>query len=212
MPGFVRWFYPTRVWAFSRLKKEIYLTFDDGPNNQITPWVLEELKSAHAKATFFCVGDNIRKNPHILKQILSEGHSIGNHTFNHLKGSRTKTEKYIENVQKSEEEFKKYCSEKELIDNSFGSKLFRPPYGRISKKQAGILEKQGYKIVMWDIISYDYDAGISGEKCLDNVISNVKNGSIIVMHDSVKAEKNLRYVLPNLLNILTEKGFQFSRM
>lgn len=212
MPGFVRWFYPTRVWAFSRLKKEIYLTFDDGPNNQITPWVLEELKSAHAKATFFCVGDNIRKNPHILKQILSEGHSIGNHTFNHLKGSRTKTEKYIENVQKSEEEFKKYGSEKELIDNSFGSKLFRPPYGRISKKQAGILEKQGYKIVMWDIISYDYDAGISGEKCLDNVISNVKNGSIIVMHDSVKAEKNLRYVLPNLLNILTEKGFQFSRM
>lgn len=212
MPGFVRWFYPTRVWAFSRLKKEIYLTFDDGPNNHITPWVLEELKSAHAKATFFCVGDNVRKNPRILKRILSEGHSIGNHTFNHLKGNRTKTNEYIENVQKSEEEFKKHCSEKELIDNSFGFRLFRPPYGRISKKQAGILEKQGYKIVMWDIISYDYDAGISGEKCLDNVISNVKNGSIVVLHDSVKAEKNLRYVLPKLLKVLTEKGFQFSRM
>lgn len=209
MPGFVHWLFPKQIWAFSRSKNDIYLTFDDGPHEIITSWVLDQLKMFQAKATFFCVGDNIHKNPAVLKRMAQEGHSIGNHTYNHLKGSKAKTAEYFENVLKAQEVLEKNIPKEKLISNQTGKLLFRPPYGRISKSQAKNINKSGYKIIMWDIISYDYDAEVSPEQCLKNILGSCKNGSIIVMHDSQKAEKNLRYVLPKLLEILSEKGYTF---
>lgn len=187
MPRFIQRLYPERVWAFSHVKDSVFLTFDDGPIPEVTPWVLDELKKHNAKATFFCIGENVQKYPEIYKRILSEGHSVGNHTFNHLKGINTETSKYIENTLLAEK----------LID----SKLFRPPYGKITSKQAKILQNKGFKIVMWNVLSYDYDGNISEEKCLQNVLKNTKPGSVVVFHDSLKAEKNLRYVLPKVLDI-----------
>ncbi|MCB0467871.1 MAG: polysaccharide deacetylase family protein [Aequorivita sp.] len=194
MPRFIQWLYPERIWAFSRSSNSVFLTFDDGPIPELTPWVLDELKKHNAKATFFCIGENIQKHPEIFQRILSEGHSVGNHTFNHLKGTKTETSKYIENILIAEK----------LID----SKLFRPPYGKITSKQAKILQSKGFKIVMWDIISYDYDATISEEKCLQNVLKNIKPGCIVVFHDSIKAEKNLRFVLQKVLEIISERGWK----
>jgi peptidoglycan/xylan/chitin deacetylase (PgdA/CDA1 family) len=192
MPRFIQRLYPERVWAFSHVKDSVFLTFDDGPIPEITPWVLDELKKHNAKATFFCIGENVKKHPEIFQRILAEGHSVGNHTFNHLKGAKTETSTYIENTLLAEE----------LIH----SKLFRPPYGKITSKQAKILHEKGFKIVMWDIISYDFDANISEEQCLQNVLKNIKPGSVVVFHDSRKAEKNLRYVLPKVLEFIGEKG------
>ena len=154
---------------------------------------MDELKKHNAKATFFSIGENVKKHPEIFERILSEGHSVGNHTFNHLKGSKTETSKYIENTL--------------LAEKLIHSKLFRPPYGKITSKQAKILQIKGFKIVMWDVISYDYDSTVSEEKCLENVLKNIQSGSIIVFHDSLKAEKNLRYVLPKVLEIIVKKGW-----
>jgi len=195
MPKLVQWMFPQRVWAFHASEKEVYLTFDDGPIPEITPWVLDELKKNNAKATFFCIGDNIQKYPEIFKRILSEGHSVGNHTFNHLNGWKTSTSAYLENVIKAENSMRKNSELR--IQNS--ELFFRPPYGKITSKQAKILLKKGFKIIMWNVLSYDYDANVSEEKCLQNVLKNMKSGSIIVFHDSKKAEKNLRYVLPKVL-------------
>lgn len=166
-------------------------------------------KKYNAKATFFCIGENVQKHPEIFRRILAEGHSVGNHTFNHLKGTKTKTSEYVENVEKAEREMinnSKINNQQSTISNQ--QSLFRPPYGKITPSQAKILQKKGYKIVMWDIISYDYDATISEEKCLQNVLKNIKPGSVVVFHDSLKAEKNLRYVLPKVLGIIGEKGLQ----
>tara|TARA_R110002020_G_scaffold68309_1_gene178996 strand:+ start:12309 stop:12923 length:615 start_codon:yes stop_codon:yes gene_type:complete len=193
MPRFIQRLYPERIWAFSHEKASVFLTFDDGPIPEVTPWVLDELKKHNTKATFFSIGENVKKHPEIFERILSEGHSVGNHTFNHLKGSKTETSKYIENTL--------------LAEKLIHSKLFRPPYGKITSKQAKILQIKGFKIVMWDVISYDYDSTVSEEKCLQNVLKNIKPGSIIVFHDSLKAEKNLRYVLPKVLEIIVKKGW-----
>ncbi|MBG44327.1 MAG: polysaccharide deacetylase family protein [Aequorivita sp.] len=193
MPRFIQRLYPERIWAFSHEKASVFLTFDDGPIPEVTPWVLDELKKHNAKATFFSIGENVKKHPEIFERILSEGHSVGNHTFNHLKGSKTETSKYIENTL--------------LAEKLIHSKLFRPPYGKITSKQAKILQIKGFKIVMWDVISYDYDSTVSEEKCLENVLKNIQSGSIIVFHDSLKAEKNLRYVLPKVLEIIVKKGW-----
>tara|TARA_B100001146_G_C16171157_1_gene430136 strand:- start:152 stop:766 length:615 start_codon:yes stop_codon:yes gene_type:complete len=193
MPRFIQRLYPERIWAFSHEKASVFLTFDDGPIPEVTPWVLDELKKHNAKATFFSIGENVKKHPEIFERILFEGHSVGNHTFNHLKGSKTETSKYIENTL--------------LAEKLIHSKLFRPPYGKITSKQAKILQIKGFKIVMWDVISYDYDSTVSEEKCLENVLKNIQSGSIIVFHDSLKAEKNLRYVLPKVLEIIVKKGW-----
>ncbi len=201
MPRFIQRLYPERIWAFSREEKSIYLTFDDGPIPEVTPWVLDELKKYNAKATFFCIGENVQKHPEIFQRILSEGHSVGNHTFNHLNGWKTATSEYIENVDKADRRMGN--NSKFKIQDS---RLFRPPYGKITSKQAKILQRKGFKIVMWDIISYDYDANTSPEKCLQNVLKNIKPGSIVVFHDSLKAEKNLRYVLPKVLRFIGENG------
>lgn len=194
MPRFIQRLYPERIWAFSREEKSIYLTFDDGPIPEVTTWVLDELKKYNAKATFFCIGENVQKHPEIFQRILSEGHSVGNHTFNHLNGWKTATSEYIENVDKAEGQMGN--NSKFKIQDS---RLFRPPYGKITSKQAKILQRKGFKIVMWDIISYDYDANTSPDKCFQNVLKNIKPGSVIVFHDSLKAEKNLRFVLPKVL-------------
>jgi len=206
MPRFIQRLYPERIWAFSRSTNSIFLTFDDGPIPEVTPWVLDELKKHNAKATFFCIGENVQKYPDIFQRILSEGHSVGNHTFNHLKGTKTETSEYIENVEKAEREMitnLKIKNQQSKISNQ--KSLFRPPYGKITSQQAKIIQQKGFKIVMWDIISYDYDAKVSLEKCLQNALKNINPGSVIVFHDSLKAEKNLRYVLPKVLEFIGEK-------
>jgi len=213
MPRFIQWLYPERIWAFSRKSNAIYLTFDDGPIPEVTPWVLDILKSHNAKATFFCIGDNVKKNPEIFRRIIAEGHSVGNHTFNHLNGWKTETSAYVENVLKCEDIIstiqKNSPFEGGRGDVSNSELLFRPPYGKATSKQAKILQKKGFKIVMWDIISYDYETTISEEKCLQNILKNIKPGSVVVFHDSLKAEKNLRYVLPKVLEFISEKGWKY---
>lgn len=189
------------VWDIPNLDKKIFLTFDDGPIPEITEWVLDILKSEEIKATFFCIGDNIKKHPEVYKRILAEDHQIGNHTFNHLNGWKTKTNHYIDNF--------KLCETECLKLNSEHSFLFRPPYGKIKPSQTKAIRNLGYKIIMWDVLSYDFDPNIIPEKCLENVISNTEQGSIIVFHDSKKAEKNLKYALPKAIQILKNKGFVF---
>lgn len=189
------------VWDIPNSDKKIYLTFDDGPIPKVTEWVLDLLKSEEIKATFFCIGDNIKKHPEVYKRILYEGHRTGNHTFNHLNGWKTETNLYIENF--------KLCETEHLKLNTEHSFLFRPPYGKIKPSQSKTIRQLGYKIIMWDVLSYDFDPTISVEKCLENVISNTEQGSIIVFHDSLKAEKNLKYALPKAIQILKNRGFVF---
>lgn len=192
------------VWDIPNNENKVYLTFDDGPTPEITEWTLNLLEEYNAKATFFCIGDNIRKYPEIFLKVIGDGHSIGNHTYNHLNGWRTSTLKYIENAKLYETEHYKL--------NTSNCQLFRPPYGKIQPSQSKILRKLGYKIIMWDVISYDFDATISKEQCLENVLKNVQSGSIIVFHDSKKAFQNLEYVLPRTLEFLKEKGFVFEKI
>lgn len=189
------------VWDIPNSENKIYLTFDDGPIPEVTEWVLDLLKSEDIKATFFCIGDNIKKYPEVYKRILTEEHQTGNHTFNHLNGWKTETNQYIDNFKLCEIEHSKLETQ--------NSKLFRPPYGKIKPSQSKAIRQFGYKIIMWDVLSYDFNSTISVEKCLENVISNTEQGSIIVFHDSVKAEKNLKYALPKAIQILKNKGFVF---
>jgi len=188
-------------WDIPNSENKIYLTFDDGPIPEVTEWLLVLLKLEEIKATFFCIGDNIQKHPEVYKRILSEGHQTGNHTFNHLNGWKTDTENYIDNF--------KLCETEHLKLNTEYFFLFRPPYGKIKPNQSKKIRQLGYKIIMWDVLSYDFDPTISVEKCLENVISNTVQGSIIVFHDSLKAEKNLKYALPKAIHILKNKGFVF---
>lgn len=187
------------TWDVSNTTNTVYLTFDDGPIPEVTAWVLEELKKHDFKATFFCIGENIDKHPEIFKKVISEGHSIGNHTYNHLNGWKTPTEAYLENIRECKEIIEK------ITDSN--SKIFRPPYGKLKTAQSKAIRNLGYKIIMWDVLSADFDTTITKEKCLDNVLSNVKPGSIIVFHDSLKAFKNLEYVLPKTLAFLKENNF-----
>lgn len=176
------------------MQKKIYLTFDDGPVPEVTPWVLDLLKQNDIKATFFCVGANVEKHPKIYQRMLAEGHSVGNHTHNHLNGWETKSENYFDNIEN--------CAQ--LVS----TRLFRPPYGRMKRSQRTHLGDR-YSIVMWDVLSGDFDKSTSAEKCLDNVITNTRNGSIIVFHDSVKASQNLVYALPRFIEHSKKEGFEF---
>ncbi len=198
---FVKILFPKYIWDIPNKEKKVYLTFDDGPIPEITEWTLAQLKKHNAKATFFCIGDNIQKHPEVFQKIIVENHAIGNHTFNHLKGWETSLEDYIENTKKCSETMANCQLNTEHVQ------LFRPPYGKIKPSQSKALRKLGYKIIMWDIISMDFDQTVSPEKCLENVLKNIESGSIIVFHDSVKAWKNLEYVLPKTLAFLNEKGF-----
>ncbi|MFV8368442.1 polysaccharide deacetylase family protein [Flavobacterium sp. LB2R40] len=189
------------TWDVSKGQNTVYLTFDDGPIPEVTTWVLDELKKYDLKATFFCIGENIKKNPDLFKKIICEGHAIGNHTFNHLNGWKTPTGAYIENTQ--------LCKEviEQTVNSNLKTKIFRPPYGKLKTAQSIALRKLGYQIIMWDVLSADFDTTIPKEQCLQNVITNVKPGSIIVFHDSLKAFKNLEYVLPKTLEFLKEKNY-----
>jgi peptidoglycan-N-acetylglucosamine deacetylase len=196
------------VWDVSNTENKIYLTFDDGPTPEITEWVLEELEKFNAKATFFCIGNNVKKYPEIFSKVINKGHSIGNHTFNHLNGWKTSTREYIDNSKLCEIEM---CNASPVRYRSglksANYKLFRPPYGKIKLSQSKKLRQLEYKIIMWDVLSADFDASISKEKCLENVLKNAKSGSIIVFHDSIKAFPNLEYTLPKALKYWQEKGF-----
>lgn len=176
-------------------ERSIYLTFDDGPVEELTPWVLDTLKHYNVKATFFCVGNNIDKHPSVFKRILEEGHRVGNHTYNHIKGWKTKTQDYLKNVEQCE-----------LLTKT---KLFRPPYGRIKKTQFSKLIPN-YKIVFWDVLTHDYDPLISCETCLSNSIKYTRNGSVVVFHDNIKAQKNLKFVLPQYIEHFLKLNYKFA--
>tara|TARA_A100000171_G_scaffold50821_1_gene63225 strand:- start:5 stop:625 length:621 start_codon:yes stop_codon:yes gene_type:complete len=197
-PIFARWLYPSLVWKQTSNEKIIYLTFDDGPIPEVTPWVLKTLSEFEAKATFFCVGENINKHPDIFKEVLSKGHSVGNHTYHHVKGWETDNTEYLKDFLKCEEELQKYGK---------GGRLFRPPYGKITSKQ--IKQLSSRKIIMWDVLSGDFSKEISAETVLKKSIQYSKSGSIIVFHDSLKAFDSLQYALPRYLDHFQSKGFTF---
>ena len=196
-PQILRSLYKPSVWRLKKNEPNIYLTFDDGPIPELTPWVLDTLKDYGVKATFFCVGENIVKNPDIFKRIIDEGHTVGNHTHNHLKGWKVSNEAYFKNI--------------EQCQHYTQTNLFRPPYGRIKKSQLKELSKY-YKVVFWDVLSYDYDKLMSEEKCLKNCLKYTRNGSIIVFHDNVKAQKNLKYTLPKFIEHFLELNYNFTTL
>ena len=197
------------IWDIPNKENKIYLTFDDGPTPEITNWVLNQLEQYNAKATFFCIGKNIAAHPEIFNRIIQKGHSTGNHTYNHLNGWKTTTDEYLENLKLCETAISNQKSEINPEASGLKSKIFRPPYGKIKSAQAKKLRQKGYKIIMWDVLSADFDPKISKEECLNNVLSNTVSGSIIVFHDSVKAFNNLEYVLPKVLRHLAENHFSF---
>lgn len=199
----MRKMYSSAVWRIPTEEKKIFLTFDDGPIPEITPWVLKILKQFNAKATFFCVGENIEKHPEIFQQIITEGHFIGNHTYNHLNGWKTNTKIYFENISMCNSIIQSRNSQFAIRN------LFRPPYGRMKRSQSSIINKK-YSIIMWDVLSGDFDKNTSEAKCLKNVLAKTREGSIVVFHDSIKAKRNLFYSLPKFLEHFSEKGFTFS--
>ena len=196
-PFWLRALYPQLIWHKSRQKKTIYLTFDDGPIPDVTPSILNILKQHGIKATFFCVGENIHKHPEVFQQLINDGHSVGNHTYNHLKGWKNSNKDYLDNVTQCQA--------------LTGTKLFRPPYGRGTRAQYTKLIKS-HEIIMWDVMSGDFDPSISPEKCLNNVIKHTTNGSIIVFHDNIKAKPRVLYALPKAIQHWTEAGFTFGTL
>lgn len=196
-PKVIQNLFPNFTWHIPTQEKTLYLTFDDGPIPEVTPWVLETLARYDAKATFFCVGNNVEKHPDTLQQVKAAGHAIGNHTFNHLNGWMTDNIPYFHNI--------RHCA------NQVNSVLFRPPYGRMKPKQAQFLLRH-YRIVMWDVLSGDFDPKIEPEQCYQNVVNNAQPGSIIVFHDSLKAKENLMYALPKVLEYYAERGYSFDKL
>ena len=197
-----RTMFPGYLWKVSTNEKVIYLTFDDGPIPEVTEYVLDLLKKHGAKATFFCVGENIKKHPEVFKRVVGEGHAVGNHTYNHLKGIDTEDDLYLRNVEKCQEEIEKYTQ----------SKLMRPPYGKAKKSQTRVLREEGYKIVMWDVLSNDFMEIVSAETCLMKSKKHTQKGSVVLFHDSVKTFEKIKEVLPQYLTYFIEKGFQFKTL
>jgi len=193
-PEFVKPIANNLLWHMPRNKKEVFLTFDDGPIPEVTPWVLEQLEQYNAKATFFMVGDNVKKHTGLKERVLAEGHSIGNHTQHHIKGWKTNAYSYAKNTL--------------LAANHIESPLFRPPYGKLTRTQSKAIRSR-FTIIMWDVLSADFDQKISGQTVVDNVLNNVRAGSVVVLHDSLKAEKHLRYALPIILGELSNAGYKF---
>lgn len=197
-PWLVKKLFAHYIWQVPTAANDVYLTFDDGPHPTITPFVLAELKKHQAKATFFCIGKNVLRYPDVYKQIIEEGHAVGNHTHSHVNGWKTPVDAYIADVTEAARH----------IDTN----LFRPPYGRIGKKQArqipAALQRPDAKIIMWDVLSADFDRTITPEACLNNVVKNTVKGSVIVFHDSEKAFENMQYALPKVLKWMEVKGFK----
>lgn len=204
-PFFLPLLYPSLIWRIPSDKKELFLTFDDGPVPGPTEFVLETLDKLKAKATFFCIGENVRKNPQVFRKVAAGGHTVGNHTFNHLNGWKTDTKRYVDNVLQCNAEIKARLTEQECRPST--PPLFRPPYGRITRRQISALQE--CRIVMWDVLSVDYNSRLSSEKCLKNTIGATRNGSVVVFHDSVKAERNLTFALPRYVEHFSSLGFEF---
>jgi peptidoglycan/xylan/chitin deacetylase (PgdA/CDA1 family) len=192
LPSFLRWIYPNAIWNLPSERKVVYLTFDDGPTPVVTEKILTLLEDYQAKATFFCIGKNIEQQPELFKLVKSKGHHIGSHTYSHINGWKSNSTDYLTDYQKG----------RELAS----SNLFRPPYGRILLNPLQTIQKQD-KVIMWDILSKDYDASLTPETVLNNVLRNIKPGAIIVFHDSEKAKKNVLAVLPQLLQYLKQQGY-----
>lgn len=193
-PLLYRMFFPETVWRIPMKHKAVFLTFDDGPIPEVTPWVLDLLDKYDIKATFFCVGDNVRKHPETFAEVVRRGHSVGNHTMHHLQGAKVTTKRYIADIMEAE--------------SYIHTPLFRPPHGLIRWKQAAAI-KDNMRIIMYDLVTRDYNRKLSGEQVLDNVKRYVRNGSIVVFHDSLKSEQNLRYALPRAIEWLKENGYVF---
>jgi peptidoglycan/xylan/chitin deacetylase (PgdA/CDA1 family) len=196
-PELLKRIYPNQIWSFPTSEKKIYLTFDDGPTPSITETVLKELKKYSAKATFFLVGQNADRSPELVSLIDAEGHAIGNHTYRHLNGWQVSTKSYLKDVLKCQE----------IVQ----TKLFRPPYGRITRSQTRFMTHR-YKVIMWDVLSGDFDTTITKERVLKNVLQNTKPGSIIVFHDSVKAADRMQYALPRVLEYFSKRNFSFEKL
>ena len=194
LPGFFTALFKNAEWRFKEAGQVVFLTFDDGPIPEITPWVLKLLMEENIKATFFCVGENVQRYPELYQQILEGGHSVGNHTFNHLQGFKTNDQSFFSNIEKAAT----------LID----SDLFRPPHGLLKASQYNYLKKK-YRVIMWDLISCDYDNRLQPEKVLKNVTDFVRPGSIITFHDSHKAKTNLMKALPLSISWMKEQGYRF---
>ncbi len=182
------------IWKIFTDKPVIYLTFDDGPIPEITPFILKTLDEYNAKATFFCVGENVKKHPEIYSEVVRLGHKIGNHTYNHLNGWKTHSVNYIDNISK--------CAD------YFSSDLFRPPYGKMKPSQLRKIKKE-FSVVLWSVLSYDFDQKVSKEECLNNVLTYTDNGAVVVFHDNLKAKNNLYYSLPRFLEFFFQKGYSF---
>ena len=198
-PFWLKALFPRYKWRVNTKEKRIFLTFDDGPIPDITEFVLDTLKKYNAKATFFCIGDNVRKYPDIFEQILKQGHSVGNHTFNHMNGWKSDDSVYMANIE---------LCEKQL---NLNTNLFRPPYGRMKKSQSRKLPLNK-EIIMWDVLSGDFSAGIKPEGCLQKSIKYARPGSIVLFHDSLKAANNMQYALPRFLDHFTKIGYQFEAL
>ncbi len=196
-PTFIQKLFPNFVWRIPDAKGKLYLSFDDGPIPEVTPWVLDTLAQYDAKASFFCVGDNVDRHPDIYARILEDGHTVGSHTQNHLSGWKSENLEYFLNARK--------CARR------VNSSLFRPPYGKLTRSQAQFLQRH-YTIVMWDVLSGDFDAEISAEKCLKNIITSATDGSIIVLHDSLKTADKLREILPTILEHFIALGYSFETL
>ena len=195
-PKFIQALFPSLVWRKETLDKEIWLTFDDGPTPEVTPWILSVLKKENVKATFFLVGQQIEEFPELVGAIIKEGHAIANHSYSHKNGWLTNKEKYLEDIDNCQE----------LMPNN---KLFRPPYGKITKAQIAVL-KEKYKIILWDVLSYDFKQNTSPKKVQENIIRNTTSGSIIVMHNNLMSFKNLEPILEKTIQQLKTKGYNFS--
>jgi peptidoglycan-N-acetylglucosamine deacetylase len=196
--------YPKFIWEMPPVEKVIYLTFDDGPIPEVTPFVLEILDKYNAEATFFCVGQNIEKHPDVFKQVIEKGHAVGNHTHSHIKGWRSPVETYIADFKNCDEQLS-------LLTDLKSKKLFRPPYGRITRKQAKVV-RNTHEIIMWSVLTKDYDARLSPEQCLERAIKATESGAIVLFHDSLKAQKNMRYALPQYLAHFSALGYRFKAL
>ena len=200
IPFWLRWIYPNLVWNIPNRPKTIYLTFDDGPHPTETPFVLDQLRQYKAKASFFCIGKNVAAHPDIYQQILKEGHAVGNHTNQHKNGWKTRNDDYL----------KDFITAAKQIDST----LFRPPYGKIKRSQIRAIQQvnPAVKIIMWTVLSADFDQQVTPEKCLQNVLRHVQEGAIIVFHDSAKAAERMRYALPQVLKTLSNQGYRFETL
>lgn len=197
-PRILKKLYPQNLIWKRDSKDKVYLTFDDGPHETATTFVLEELQKYNAKATFFCIGQNVMALPKVYEQIIKDGHKIGNHTHSHPNGWKMSTKKYLQNIKNAQ--------------HFIESNLFRPPYGRIRRRQAEEIKKLGFQIILWDVLSGDFDTHISPQKCWENIEQNIEPGSIVVFHDSSKAWERMEYALPRTLAFCQEKGWEMATL